>query len=73
MLGYDSAMSTGKLKLIRIIACVDGNAEEALTILDGTTNLIPLPFGHRVPIRSRSTTAFGPMMLDATYRSRRIS
>ena len=74
MLGYDSAMSTGELKLVRIIiAGVDGNAEEALIVLHGTTNLIPLPFDYRVPIRSRSTTAFGSMMLDATYRSRRIS
>ena len=74
MLRYDSAMSTGELKLVRIIiAGVDGNAEEALIVLHGTTNLIPLPFDYRVPIRSRSITAFGSMMLDATYRSRRIS
>ena len=74
MLGYDSAMSTGELKLVRIIiAGVDGNAEKALIVFHDTTNLILLPFGYRVPIRSRSTTAFGFMMLDATYRSRRIS
>lgn len=40
---YDCAMSTGKLKLIRIIACVDGNAEVALVMLDGNMNLTLLP------------------------------
>lgn len=61
MLRYDSAMSTSKLKLIRIIiAGVDGNAGEALIILHGTTNLILLPFGYRVPIRSRSKPLLGP-------------